>query len=125
MSEPSGRRDWALTLGATLACDLLIFPTLYGMLGAPIPSRIVSLLIAYALSQTLRLCMGRGITPRAIFQVPGLWPLLAVTVLINLGLFAILNTRAPEIRPILHLLLAWTGSALFLAFGLSRIKRLR
>ena len=125
MSEPSNRRDWALALGATLTADLLIFPTVYGMLGAPILSRCVSLLIAYAFSQTLRLGMGRGIAPRAIFQVPGLWPLLAVTVLINFGLFAILNTRAPEIRPILHLLLAWTGSMLFLAFGLSRIKRLR
>ncbi|MFN3635647.1 MAG: hypothetical protein ACK4UW_05590 [Rhizobium rhizophilum] len=125
MFEGSNRRDWAVTLGVTLAADLLLFPTIHGILGTPILSRSVSLLSAYALSQTLRLCIRRGTSPGAILQVPGLWPLLAVTVLINLGLFAILNTRAPEIRPILHLLLAWTGSMVFLAFGLSRIKRLR
>lgn len=125
MSDRSNRFDWSVTLGVTLAADLLLFPMVYGLLDAPLMSRAISLVVAYALSQILRLGMGRGISPRALFQVPGLWPLLAVTVMINLGLFGFLNGRAPDIRPILHLLLAWVGSLLFLSFGLSRIKRLR
>lgn len=121
----SDRRNWLVTLGVTLAADLLLFPIVYALLEAPVSSRAVSILLAYALSQMLRLGTGQGTSPRAIMQVPGLWPLLAVTVLINFGLFGSLNARAPEIRPVLHLLLAWAGSLLFLTFGLSRIKRLR
>ncbi|MBU0739736.1 MAG: hypothetical protein KJ981_06320 [Alphaproteobacteria bacterium] len=125
MSDRSNRFDSSVTLGVTLAADLLLFPMIFAVLDAPLMSRAVSLVVAYAVSQILRLGIGRGISPRALLQVPGLWPLLAVTVLINFGLFVILNARAPDIRPILHLLLAWAGSLLFLSFGSSRIKRLR
>lgn len=125
MSDRSRWLDWAVTLGITVAADLLLFPMIFGVLDVPLMSRAGSLVVAYALSQILRLGIGRGISPRSLFQVPGLWPLLAVTVLINFGLFGFLNARAPEIRPILHLLLAWAGSLLFLSFGYSRIKRLR
>lgn len=125
MSERSSRLHWSVTLGVTLAADLLLFPVLIAVLEAPLLSRSASLLIAYVLSQLLRLGSGLGKSPAAIVHVPGLWPLLVITVLINLGLFGILNGRAPEIQPLLHMLLAWAGSLVFLTFGLSRIRRFR
>ncbi|MDH4439353.1 MAG: hypothetical protein QE284_03110 [Rhizobium sp.] len=125
MSERSNRLSWLLTLVATLTADIVLFPTIFAVLDSRILSRCVSLLIAYALSQGLRLVTRLGKPPAAVLHVPGLWPLLAVTTLINFGLFGILNARAPEIQPIFHLLLAWAASLLFMAFGLYRIKRLR
>ncbi|PYB77846.1 hypothetical protein DMY87_05770 [Rhizobium wuzhouense] len=125
MSERRNRLDWRVTLGITIVADLVLFPMILTALEAPILSRGVSFLTAYAVSQMLRATTGLGKSPGAILQVPGLWPLLAITGLINFGLFGILNARAPEIQPILHLLLAWAAALLFIAFGVYRIKRFR
>ena len=125
MSEGGNRLDWSVTLAVTVVTDLALFPLILFTLHTPILARGVSLVVAYAVSQLVRATVQRGKSPAAILQVPGLWPLLAITCLINVGLFGILSARAPEIRPVLHLLLVWIGSLLFIAYGLSRIKRFR
>lgn len=56
---------------------------------------------------------------------PGFWPLVAVGLALNYGVFAALASRAPHVQPLVHLGFSWVCTLVFGAFGLYRIRRWR
>jgi hypothetical protein len=48
-----------------------------------------------------------------------------VSILLSFGLFALLAFRAPQVQPLLHLLISWFAALLFELLGLMRLRRLR
>lgn len=56
---------------------------------------------------------------------PGFWPLVAIGLALNYGVFATLATRAPHVQPLVHLGFSWACTLLFGGFGLYRIRRWR
>jgi hypothetical protein len=56
---------------------------------------------------------------------PGFWPLVAIGLVLNYGIFAALASRAPHVQPLVHLSFCWAGTLLFGGFGLYRIRRWR
>ncbi|CDZ68689.1 Hypothetical protein NGAL_HAMBI2610_02820 [Neorhizobium galegae bv. orientalis] len=56
---------------------------------------------------------------------PGFWPLVAVGLVLNYGVFAALASRAPHVQPLVHLGFCWAGTLIFGGFGLYRIRRWR
>ncbi|EUC00568.1 hypothetical protein PMI07_003854 [Rhizobium sp. CF080] len=68
-----------------------------------------------------------GIVPTARDQArqPGFWPLVAVGLVLNYGVFAALASRAPHVQPLVHLGFSWACTLIFGGFGLYRIRRWR
>lgn len=56
---------------------------------------------------------------------PGFWPLVAIGLALNYGVFAALASRAPHVQPLVHLGFSWACTLLFGGFGLYRIRRWR
>ncbi len=66
-----------------------------------------------------------GIFPTARDQArqPGFWPLVAIGLVLNYGIFAALASRAPHVQPLVHLGFSWVCTLIFGGFGLYRIRR--
>ncbi|CAN7593309.1 hypothetical protein [Neorhizobium sp. LjRoot104] len=56
---------------------------------------------------------------------PGFWPLVAIGLVLNYGIFAALASRAPHVQPLVHLSFSWACTLMFGGFGLYRIRRWR
>lgn len=125
MSDKREAADWLVLLGVTVGADLLLFSVIDSQVQRLLVSRLLSLVLAFGIAQGVRLASGYGKPAQALFERPGLWPLIAITIILNTGLFVFLSERAPIVQPIVHLALAWLGSLAFLGFGLHRIRRFK
>lgn len=123
MSDKRETANWLVLLGITICADLLLFPMIEAQVQRLVVSRLLSLVTAYGIAQIIRLVSGFGKPPSALFERPGLWPLVVITTVLNTALLVFLNDRAPLVQLAVHLALAWLGSLVFLGFGLRRIRR--
>ena len=85
----------------------------------PTPARLASLAAA---------CLTVFLTARLLHRgtgriMPGMRPLLAVSLLISLVLFVVLANHLPHVRLIAHFILSWLAGLAFAGLGTLRLRK--
>ncbi|CDZ58024.1 hypothetical protein [Neorhizobium galegae] len=119
----TNRVRFAILLALLIIVDALLLQLLTTATGA---GTLIDRLISLGAGLVAALIL-HGIVPTARDQArqPGFWPLVAVGVVLNYGVFAALASRAPHVQPLVHLGFSWAGTLIFGGFGLYRIRRWR
>ena len=119
-----GLRSAAL-LPLLIAADLAAFVVLTA-LGMPItPARLFALLISVAITALIGRLLAHRRRAGTSWTGTGLVPLIGISLILNLVIFVVLSSRAPEVRPLVYYGAGWLGSLLFALLAGVRLWRRR
>lgn len=108
-----------------ITADLITFIALTALAVPVTPARIVSLLIAAAITALSSYLLAHHRPSGASWIGTGLLPLCGITLILSLTIFIALSWHSPEVRPLVHYGAGWLGSLLFALLASSRLRRRR
>ena len=119
-----GLRSAAL-LPLLIAADLAVFVILTTLNISAMPARLVALLISVAITALIGRLLARRRPAGTSWTETGLVPLIGISLILNLVIFVVLSSRAPEVRPLVYYGAGWLGSLLFAFLAGVRLWRRR